>query len=57
MTMAAAQTTALFRVHFQDGSRLDIPAASPSVAREKAEPLAKRQETKITKVKLLRGKD
>jgi hypothetical protein len=57
MTMEGRQTTSLFRVHFLDGSNLDIPAASPAAAREKAEPLAKRQETKITKVKLLREKD
>ncbi|MBS9720212.1 hypothetical protein JYU29_05860 [Tianweitania sp. BSSL-BM11] len=45
----ASQT--LFRVHFEDGERVDVTAANPDAARAAAK---KRHEGVITKVKRVR---
>ncbi|WP_377299770.1 hypothetical protein [Rhizobium sp. SGZ-381] len=49
-----SSTTPLFRVHFGDGTTVDIPAETADAARKSARPRAQARETVITKVKLVR---
>ncbi|MBP2560815.1 hypothetical protein J2857_003584 [Neorhizobium galegae] len=42
----------IFRVHFADGTKLDIPAANAKAAGEAGE---NRNPSKITKIKRVRG--
>lgn len=48
-------TLPLFRVHFEDGTSIDLRAATPEDARKRLKDTAAARETKITKVKQVKG--
>lgn len=50
-----ADKTALFRVHFEDGSHYDVNATDAQDARKLAKPRCEQLATTINKIKLVRG--